>query len=90
MLKREWVRKTTGSYHTYSSLVKLQPRFLSLQWKTCLSAELQPWCLSFSEGPALGHNTDDDGDIRLFCAPMGTFFRWYYILLIVLGFLLKL
>ena len=24
MLKREWVRKTTGSYRTYLSLVKLQ------------------------------------------------------------------
>ena len=43
MLKREW---GAGSYRTYSSLVKLQPRFLSLQWKTSLWAELQPWCLS--------------------------------------------
>ena len=25
-----------GSYRTYYSLVKLQPWFLSLQWKTCL------------------------------------------------------
>ena len=46
MLKREWVRKATGSYRTYSSLVKLHPRFLSLQWKTYLWAVLQPWCLS--------------------------------------------
>ena len=44
--KESVVRKATGSYHTYSSLVKLQPRFLSLQWKTCLCAELQPWCPS--------------------------------------------
>ena len=29
-----------------TSLVKLQLRFLSLQWKTCLWAELQPWCMS--------------------------------------------
>ena len=29
---------------------------------TCLWAELQPWCLSFSEGPALGQNTDDEDD----------------------------
>ena len=36
------MRKATGSYRTYSSLVKLQPRILSLQWKTCLWAELQP------------------------------------------------
>ena len=47
MLKRErGMRKATGSYRTCSSLVKLQPRFLILQWKTCLLAELQPWCLS--------------------------------------------
>ena len=46
MLKREWGAETIGSYHTYSSLVKLRPWFLSLQWKTCLWAELQPWCLS--------------------------------------------
>ena len=25
---------------------KLQPSFMSLQWKTCLWAELQSWCLS--------------------------------------------
>ena len=30
------MRKATESYRSYSSLVKLQPRFLSLQWKTCL------------------------------------------------------
>ena len=47
MLKREWVRKTTGSYRTYSSIVKLQPLFLSFRWKTCLCAELQTWFLSF-------------------------------------------
>ena len=46
MLKESGVWKATGSYRIYSSLVKLQPRFLSLQWKTCLWAELQPWCLS--------------------------------------------
>ena len=40
------VRKAAGSYHTYSSLVKLQLWFLSYRWMTCLWAELQPWCLS--------------------------------------------
>ena len=48
MLKREresGARKATGSYRTCSSLVKLHPWFLSLQWKTWLLAELQPWCL---------------------------------------------
>ena len=40
------VRNTTGSYRTHSSLVKLQPWFLSLWWKTCLWTELQHWCLS--------------------------------------------
>ena len=28
-----------GSYSTYLSLANLQPRFLSLQWKICPSAE---------------------------------------------------
>ena len=28
--------KATGSYCTYSSLIKLQPWFLILRWKTCL------------------------------------------------------
>ena len=36
MLKREWGAESTGCYRTYSSLIKLQPRFLSLQWKICL------------------------------------------------------
>ena len=57
MLKREWMWKAIRSYHTYSSLVKLQPWFLSLQWKTSL---WQNCCLGFfacSEGPALGQNT---------------------------------
>ena len=45
MLKREWVRRATGSYRTYLSLVKLEPWFLSLQWKACLWARLQPWFL---------------------------------------------
>ena len=49
MLKREnGVRKATESYRTYSSLVQLQPWFPSLRLKTCLWAELQPWCLSFA------------------------------------------
>ena len=36
------MRKARESYHTYLALVKLQPWFLSLQWKTCLWTELQP------------------------------------------------
>ena len=36
------VRKATGSYRTYQSLVKLQSWFLDLRWKTCLQVELQP------------------------------------------------
>ena len=56
------MQKAMVSYLTYSSLVKLQPWFLSLQWKTCLWAELQPWCLNCSERPGLGQNTHDDDD----------------------------
>ena len=44
--KERLVRKATGSYHTYySSQIKLQPWFLSLQRKTC------PWT----------EQSDDDG-----------------------------
>ena len=43
--KESGVQKATGSYHTHLSLVKLQPWFLSLQWKTCLWTELHPWFL---------------------------------------------
>ena len=46
MLKREWSAKSNGKLPHLFILVKLQPRFLCLQWKTCLWAELQPWCLS--------------------------------------------
>ena len=35
--------ESNGSYGTYLSLVKLQPWFLSLRWKTYLWAELQPF-----------------------------------------------
>ena len=57
LMLRGWVRKTTGSYHTYSSLVKLQPWFLSLRWKTCLGQNCSFGSWACSEGPALGQNT---------------------------------
>ena len=45
--EREWgAENTTGSYRTHSFLVKLEPSFQSLRWKTCLWVELQPWCMS--------------------------------------------
>ena len=45
MLKREsGVRKATGSYRTYLiPVVKLQPGFLRLQWRTCRWAEHSWW-----------------------------------------------
>ena len=36
MLKREWGAESNGKLPHLFILVKLQPRFLSLQWKTCL------------------------------------------------------
>ena len=52
------MRKATGSYRTYSSLVKLKILFLRLRWKTCLWTELQPCC-------PWGEHTDyDDDDIN--------------------------
>ena len=46
--------KAMGSYPTYLSLVKLQPWFLSLQLKTCLWTELQPWFAFAVEDLPLG------------------------------------
>ena len=53
------VRKATGSYRTYLSLVKLQPGFLSLRWKTCLWQNCSLGSCTCSEVPALGQNTHD-------------------------------
>ena len=39
------------------SLVKLQPWFLNLQWKTCLRQNCSLGFYACSEGPALGQNT---------------------------------
>ena len=39
------------------SLVKLQSRFLSLLWKTCLRQNCSQGSSACSEGLALGHNT---------------------------------
>ena len=44
------------------SLVKLQPWFLSLRWKTCLPQNCSLGFSACSEGPAFGQNTDDDYD----------------------------
>ena len=73
MLKRErGLQKATGSYCTYSSLVKLQPWFLSLRLKSCLWAKLRPWCLSlqWNTWPWAGHSDDDVGNIPI--SPLGT------------------
>ena len=51
------MQKATGSYCTYLHLVKLQPWFLSLQWKTCLCQNCSLGSCACSEGPALGQNT---------------------------------
>ena len=59
MLKREresGVRKATGSYRTYSSLVKLQPWFLSLRWKTVFGQNCSLGAWVCSARPVLGQN----------------------------------
>ena len=47
--KESGVRKATGSYRTYSSLVKLHPWFLSLRWKTWFrqNCKLGSWVLEW-------------------------------------------
>ena len=47
-------RETTAPIR---SLVKLQPRFLSLRWKTCLRQNCSLDSCTWSEKPVLGQNT---------------------------------
>ena len=51
------MRKATESYGTYSSLVKLQPWFLSLRWRTAFEQNCSPGTWVCSKKPALGQNT---------------------------------
>ena len=59
------VRNATGSYRTYSSLVKLQHRFLSCTVRPAFGQNCSLGACVCSEGPALGQNTDDDDDDTL-------------------------
>ena len=56
--------KAIRNYRTYLSLVKLQPWFLSLQFKTYLWTELQHWFLrlQWKSCPWTKHSDDDDDD----------------------------
>ena len=64
MLKRAGCGKKREVTAPISSLVKLEPWFLSLRWKTCLWALLQPWCLNLQIGtcPWAEHSNGDDDD----------------------------
>ena len=44
------------------SIVKQQPWFLSLRWRTCLRQNCILGFSACSEGPAFGQSTDDDDD----------------------------
>ena len=58
MLKREWGwRKQREATAPIQSLVKLQPWFLSLRWKTCFRQNCSLGSCACSEGPAFGQNT---------------------------------
>ena len=61
VLKWEWGAESNGKLPHLFISSKTQPRFLSLQWKTCLWAELQPWCLSLQwrTCPWAEHSDDD-------------------------------
>ena len=54
MRKREW---GAGSYRTYSIPVKTAALVPEFMVEDLPSAELQPWVLFCSKGPALGQNT---------------------------------
>ena len=66
MLKRVRCRKQWEATAPIKSLVKLQPWFLSLQWKTCLRQNYSIGFSTCSEGPAFGQNTDDDIQCLIF------------------------
>ena len=60
------VRKATGSYRTYSSLIKLLPWFLRVQCRTCPCAKMQPRLLRLRSRtcPWAEHSDDDDDDYK--------------------------
>ena len=55
--ERVGCRKQREAIAPIQSLVKLQPWFLSLRWKTCLRQNFSLGSCSCSEGLALGQNT---------------------------------
>ena len=55
--ERVGCRKHREATAPIQSLVKLQPWFLSLRWKTCLRQNYSLGFCACSEGPALGQNT---------------------------------
>ena len=55
--ERVGCRKQWEATAPIRSLVKLQPSFLSLQWKTCLRQNCSLGFSACSEGPAFGQNT---------------------------------
>ena len=61
MLKREWDAESNGKLPHLFIYIKLQPWFLSLQWKTCLWTELVPWFLRLQRKTcAWAEHSDDD------------------------------
>ena len=57
MLKRKGCWKQREATTPIQSLVKLQPCFLSLRWKTCLQQNCSLGSCACSEGSALGQNS---------------------------------
>ena len=58
MLKRERGSESNGTLpHLFNFMVKLQPWFLSLRWKTCLRRNCSQGSCACREGLALGQNT---------------------------------
>ena len=55
-------RKQREATAPIKTLVKLQPSFPSLRYKTCLRQNCSLGLSVSSEGPAFGQNTDDDDD----------------------------
>ena len=82
MLNREWGAESNWKLPHLFIASKLQPWFLSLQWKTCLWTELKPWFLrlQWKTCPWAAHSDDYENEwMREWCVSAFMFLlsrRW--------------
>ena len=91
--ERVGCRKQWEATAPIESLVKQQPWFLSLGWKTCLWQNCSLGSCACSKGPALGQNTHDDDDCSLMLIFQNALFRIHVCVFLIFAsklFFLKL